>query len=120
MSLRLRRTRLLVDAATAAICGIGAWMTFADAHSPIRSGLILAALVAGTGWAATCWIEFDEAAFAGCVVLGTGASLVCFYALFFVEIGWWHPIGSVGALLIAAGAVNAIAGVRDALRRTTS
>ena len=98
-------------------CAFGAVVTLADVTTPLRSGVVAAALIAGTGWAATCWVDLTEAAFAGTVALAVGLSIVFFYGLFFVEIGWWHPVGSVGALLVAATALNSVAVVRDALRR---
>ncbi len=97
-------------------CALAALLTLADIHTPIRSGLTLAALVLGTGWAVTCWVELKEIAFAATVAIATVLSILCFYALFFVEIGWWHPVGSIGALLIAAAAANAIAVVWQLLR----
>jgi hypothetical protein len=112
-----RNWRLVVDVATTVVCALGAAFTLGDVHTPLRSGLVATALVVGTGWAATNWITFSEAAFAATVALATGLSIFFLYALFFVEIGWWHPIGSVGALLVVAAALNAAAVLRDTLRK---
>ncbi len=117
MNRRQRNYRLLTDVLTTVGCALGAALTLANVHTPLRSGLVATALIVGTGWAATCWINLTEAAVAGTVTLATGLSILFFYALFFVEIGWWHPVGSVGALLVAAAALNAVAILRDALRK---
>jgi hypothetical protein len=121
-SKRLTRTqrnyRLLADVLATLGCAVGAAMTLGDLHSPVRSGLIATMLVAGTGWAVTGWIDVTETAYAATLALAAGLSVLFFYAVLFVEIGWWHPVGSVGALLAAAAALNAGAVVRDTLRRT--
>jgi len=108
--------RLAIDVVATAACGLAALLTLANIHTPIRAGLTVASLVIGTGWAATNWIKVNDAAFAATIVIAAGLSIVCFYARLFVEIGWWHPVGSTGALLIVAAAVNAMAIVRDLLR----
>jgi hypothetical protein len=108
--------RLGIDVVATAACALAALLTLANIHTPIRAGLTVASLILGTGWAATSWIKVNDAAFAATIVIAAGLSIVCFYALFFVEIGWWHPVGSTGALLIVAAAVNAMAIVRDLLR----
>jgi hypothetical protein len=112
------RLRISVDAAATLSCALAAALTLADIHSPVRSGLTVLAILLGTGWAATCWIGVRELAFAATVAIATGVSIVCFYALVFVEIHWWHPVGSIGALLIVAAVVNAAATGRDLTRRT--
>jgi hypothetical protein len=108
--------RLGIDVVATVACGLAALLTLANIHTPVRAGLTVASLIVGTGWAATCWIKVSDAAFAATIVIAAGLSIICFYALFFVEIGWWHPVGSIGALLIAAAVVNALAIVRDLLR----
>jgi len=112
-----RDVRLGVDAAAAALCAVAAALVLGDVHTPVRAGLVLVALVAGTGWAATCWIDITEAAFAAAVALATGLAVDLLFALFFVEIGWWHPQASAGALLAAAAIVNAVSTTRHALWR---
>jgi hypothetical protein len=112
-----RNYRLVADILATVGCAVAAAMTLADLHSPLRSGLVATMLVVGTGWAATCWIDLREAAYAGTVALATGLSILFFYALLFVEIGWWHPVGSVGALLVGAAVLNAGGAARDSLRR---
>ncbi len=107
-----------VDALAALGCAAAALVTLANVLTPIRSGLTVAALVLGTGWAATCWIRSRDAAMAATLAIGAGVSIICFYALIFVEVHWWHPIGSVGGLLIAAAGVNLVAVVFH-LTRTT-
>ena len=116
MSLADTRIRVALDLVAAVVCALGAALTLADVHTPVRSGVTVAALILGSGWAATCWIDVRDAAFAGTIAIAAGISLFCFYALVFVEIHWWHPVGSVGAFLIAAAAVNAAATARDLLR----
>ncbi len=102
-----------------ALCTVGAILALADVRTPIRSGLIATALVVGTGWAATNWLDLTEVAFAASVSLAAGLSIAFFFALFFVEIDWWHPVGSAGALLVAAATCNALALAHDsALWRT--
>jgi hypothetical protein len=110
--------RLGIDVVAAAACGLAALLTLANIHTPIRAGLTIVALILGTGWAATCWITVKDTAFAATIVIAAGLSIVCFYALLFVEIHWWHPVGSIGALLIVAAGVNVLAIVRDLLRGT--
>jgi len=110
--------RLGIGVVAAAACALAALLTLANIHTPIRAGLTVASLILGTGWAATCWITVKDAAFAATIVIAAGLSIICFYALLFVEIGWWHPVGSIGALLIVAAAVNAMAVVRDLLGGT--
>ena len=117
MNQRQRHVKLGADAIALVLCAVGATLVLADVRTPIRPGLVAAALVVGTGWAATNWMDLPEAAFAVGVSLATGLSICFFVALLFVEIGWWHPIGSTGALLIATAAVNALAIVWDLLRR---
>jgi hypothetical protein len=112
-----RNFRLATDILATVGCTLAAIVTFADVHTPVRSGLVAAALVVGTGWAATSWIDLTEAAFAGTVALAAGLSILFLYALLFVEIGWWHPVGSVGALLVAAATLNAFAVLRETLRK---
>jgi hypothetical protein len=111
------RLRLGVDAVATVACALAALMTLANVHSPIRSGLTAAALVLGTGWAATCWTNVRDVAFAVTVTIASGVSIICFYALFFVEVHWWHPVGSLGGLLIVAAVINAAAVARDIVRR---
>jgi hypothetical protein len=117
MNRKQRNYRLATDAAATVGCALGAALTLANVQTPVRSGLVATMLILGTGWAATSWINLREAAMAGTVALATGLSIIFFYGLFFVEIGWWHPVGSVGALLVVAAALNAAAIVRDALRK---
>lgn len=112
-----RNYRLLAGLLLSVGCALAAAMTLADLRSPLRSGLVATMLVVGTGWAVTCWIDLKEAAYAGTVALATGLSVLFLYALLFVEIGWWHPIGSVGALLVGAAVLNAGGTARDGLRR---
>lgn len=112
-----RNYRMVAHAAATLGCAAAAAATLADLHAPWRSGLVAAMLVAGVGWASTSWIDIPDAAYAGTVALATGLSVVFLYALLFVEIGWWHPIGSVAALLAGAAVVNAGALVRDTFRR---
>ena len=120
MNLLDTRLRVGIDIAATVACALAAILTLANVHSPVRSGLTATALVLGTGWAATCWIDVRDTAFAATVVIAAGVSILCFYALIFVEIHWWHPVGSVGGLLIAAAAVNALAVVRDLIRGSRS
>ena len=117
MSLLEPRIRISVGVVATVGCALSALLTLADVHSPIRSGLTTAALVLGTGWAATCWTDVRDTAFALTVAIAAGVSIICFYALVFVEIHWWHPVGSVGALLIVAATVNAVAVARDIFRK---
>jgi hypothetical protein len=112
-----RWIRIGVDAVAAVACALSAVFTLADVHTPVRSGLSALAIVLGTGWAATGWIRVRDVAFAATVAIATGVSVICFYALLFVEMGWWHPVRSIGALLIAAAAVNAAATIVDLKRR---
>ena len=116
MNLLDTRVRTGIDVVATAACALAALLTLADVHSPVRSGLTAAALVLGTGWAATNWVDVRDTAFAATVAIAAGLSIICFYALFFVEVHWWHPVGSVGALLIVAAVVNAAAVARDLLR----
>ncbi len=116
MNLTDTRVRVAVDLLAAVICAVAAALTLADVRTPIRSGVTVVALILGTGWAATCWITIRDTAFAATVAIATGISIFCFYALIFVEIHWWHPVGSVGAFLIAAAAVNLIAVAGDLVR----
>jgi hypothetical protein len=113
-----RAIRIAVAAVLAVVCALSAFFTLADIHTPVRSGMTLAALIIGTGWAVTCWIDIKDAAFAATIAVASGVSVFCFYALLFVEIHWWHPVGSVGALLIAAAVINAAGALRELLRRT--
>jgi len=99
------------------LCALSAVVTLADIHTPLRSGITVVSLIVGTGWAATCWIDLKDAAFAATVTLATGFSIVCFTALLFLEIHWWHPVASIGTLLIVAAVVNGAATAREALRR---
>ncbi|MGO8872561.1 MAG: hypothetical protein ACLQPH_14380 [Acidimicrobiales bacterium] len=115
MNHRQRQVKLGVDTAATVLCAVGAILALADVRTPIRSGLIATALVAGTGWAATNWMDLTEVAYAASVSLAGGLSIYLFYALFFVEVGWWHPVGSVGTLLIAAAVGSALAVVRDSV-----
>ena len=117
MSRTERTIRLATGSALTVLCGLSAYFTLADVHTPIRSGITAVSLVVGTGWAATCWIELRDAAFASAVVVATGLSIFFFYALLFLEIHWWHPVWSVGALLAVAAAVNAVASARELRRR---
>jgi hypothetical protein len=112
---RQRHVKLGVDAAAVVLCAVGAALVLADVHTPIRPGLVAMALVIGSGWAATNWLDLTEVAFAASVSVATGLSICFFVALFFVEIGWWHPVGSAGALLVAAAAANALALARDSV-----
>jgi hypothetical protein len=107
-----------MDVAAAIACAAAAAITLANVHTPVRAGLVAATLVIGTGWAATCWMGLTDAAYAGTVALGAGISILFLYGLLFVEIGWWHPVASIGALLLGAAVVNASAVVRDALWRS--
>ncbi len=113
MNHRQRQVKLGADGIAVVLCAVGAVLALADVGTPIRSGLIATALVVGTGWAATNWLDLTEFAFAASVSLAAGLSALFFFALFFVEIGWWHPVGSAGALLVAAAAGNALALARD-------
>jgi hypothetical protein len=115
MNLMDARVRVAVDLVAAVVCALGAAFTLADVHTPIRSGVTAVALILGTGWAATCWITVRDTAFAATITIAAGISIFCFYALIFVEIHWWHPVGSVGAFLIVAAAVNTAAVARDLL-----
>jgi hypothetical protein len=119
MNQRQRRVKLGADAVAVVLCAVGATLALADVHTPVRPGLVAAALVVGTGWAATNWMDLTEVAFAASVSLATGLSICFFVALLFVEVGWWHPVGSAGALLIAAAAGNALALARDTAVRGT-
>ena len=113
MNRRQRHVKQGADAFALLLCAMGAALVLADVHTPVRPGLVAAALVIGTGWAATNWMDLTEVAFAASVSLATGLSICFFVALLFVEIGWWHPVGSAGALLVAAAAGNALALGRD-------
>ena len=117
MSRRQLNVRLVVDVAATVVCALGATVTLADVHTPVRSGLVATALIVGTGWAATCWIDLTDAATAATVALATGLSILFFFALFFVEIGWWHPVGSAGVLLAVAAALNALGVLRNLFRK---
>ncbi len=115
-----RNIKVAVDAAVALLCVAASVVVLADVHSPVRPALVLVALIAGTGWAATCWIDLDDVAFAATVALGVGLACLFLYGLFFVEIGWWHPIGSAGVLLAVAAGVCMVAIARDASRETVT
>jgi len=116
MSLMDAKVRVAIDLVAAVVCALAAALTLADVHTPIRSGVTVVALILGTGWAATCWITIRDTAFAATVAIAAGISIFCFYALLFVEIHWWHPVGSVGAFLIAAAAINFMAVAGDLMR----
>ncbi len=118
MTRTLRKVRIAVDATVALLCVAASVVVLADVHSPARPALVLVALVVGTGWAATCWIDLEDAAFAATVALATGLACLFLYGLFFVEIGWWHPVGSAGVLLAVTAAICAAATTRDATRET--
>jgi hypothetical protein len=113
-----RNVKIAVDTLAALVCAAAAVVVLADVHSAARPALVLVALVVGTGWAATCWIDLEEVAFAATVALGTGLAALFLYGLFFVEIGWWHPVGSAGVLLVVTAAVCVMAIARDVTRRT--
>ena len=82
--------------------------------------MVALALVAGTGWAATAWFDITDAAFATTIALAVGLSIVFFFALFFLEIHWWHPVGSIGVLLAIAGVPSLVAGAREAVLRRSA
>jgi len=115
-----RSMRLATSVTLAVLCALSAVLTLADVHTPIRSGITVVSLVIGTGWAATCWIELKDAAFASTVAVATGLSIVFLYALVFLEVHWWHPVWSIGALLVLAAVVNAVASVREHGRPVTA
>ena len=119
MNHRQRQVKLGVDAAAMALCAVGAILALADVRTPVRPGLIATALVVGTGWAATNWLDLTDVAFAASVSLAVGLSITFFFALFFVEIHWWHPVGSAGALLVVAATGNALALAHDSVVRRT-
>lgn len=105
----VQAVRLGVDVVATLVCALAALFTLADIHTPVRPTLTLVALVLGTGWAATCWMKVRDPAYAATIAIASGVSILCFYALLFVEIHWWHPVGSAGALLIGAATVNFLA-----------
>ena len=119
MNRRQRTVKLGADAAALVLCAVGAALVLADVHTPLRPGVVAAALVVGTGWAATNWMDLPETAFAAGVSLATGLSICFFFALLLVEIGWWHPVGSAGGLLVAGAVGNALALARDTTVRGT-
>ncbi len=112
-----RNTRVAVDIAVASLCAAAAVFVLADVQVPARAAVVLAALVLGPGWAATCWLDLEDPAFAATVALATGVALLFLYGLWFVAIGWWHPLGSAGVLLAAAGAASAVAAARETRRK---
>jgi hypothetical protein len=120
MTTQTRDLRTTADLILTLVCALGALLAGLDVHSGLRPVVILVGLVIGTGWAATSWIEITDAAFAAGVALATGVSITFLYGLFFIEIGWWHPVDSVIALLAVAAVVNGAALAHDLLRRRAS
>jgi hypothetical protein len=111
-----RTLRLTVDAAAAFICALGAAFALADLRSPARPAVVLAALVLGVGWAATGWLGIADAAYAGTVALATGVAIPMLVGLLFVELHWWHPVGTAGVLLALAALVSVATFVLDRRR----
>jgi hypothetical protein len=113
MSARERTVRFGVDLIAAVVCAIGASLALFAVDTPIRPAAVAIGLVVGTGWAATCWINLRDPAFAAGIAIATGLSLLFVISLLLVEIHWWHPIGVAGALLAAACLGNIAAAIRD-------
>jgi hypothetical protein len=76
--------------------------------------VVLIAVVLGIGWAAAGWVRTRDIAYAGTLVLAAGVAIPMLVSLFFVEVHWWHPVGTAGVLLLAAALVNALYLVRRA------
>lgn len=118
---RVQRTiKMAVSFALTALCALGAGLVLSGSQSPIRPYVVALALVVGTGWAATAWFDIADVAYAGTITLAVGVSIVFFFALFFLEIHWWHPVGSIGCLLAIAAVPSLVAGVREAVLRRTA
>ncbi len=112
-----RNIKMVVSFVLAALCALGSALVLSGSHSHFRSPVVIVALVVGTGWAATAWFDITDAAYAATITLAMGLSIVFFFALFFVEIHWWHPVGSIGLLLAVAAVPSLVAGVREAVMR---
>jgi hypothetical protein len=106
-----------ISFALAALCALGSALVLSGSHSALRSYVVVVALVVGTGWAATVWIDITDAAYAATITLAVGLSFMFFFALFFVEIHWWHPVGSIGLLLAITAVPSLAAGAREAVLR---
>ena len=112
-----RNIKMTVSFALAALCGLGSALVLSGSHSPLRPIVVALALVVGTGWAATAWFDITDAAYAATITLAVGLSLLFFFALFFLEIHWWHPVGSIGLLLAVTAVPSLVAGAREAVLR---
>ena len=112
-----RTIKMGVSFTMAVLCALGASLVLSGSHSFIRPYVVVVALVVGTGWAATAWFDITDAAYAATITLAVGLSIVFFFALFFLEIHWWHPVGSIGLLLAFAAVPSLAAGAREAVLR---
>lgn len=115
-----RTIKMAVSLVMAALCALGAALVLSGSHSPLRPYVVVVALVLGTGWAATAWFDIADAAFAMTITLAVGLSVLFFFGLFFLEIHWWHPVGSIGLLLAVAAVPSLLAGAREAMLRRTA
>ena len=110
--------RLVVDVALAAMCAMGAYLSAAGEYIPTKPIIVLFALIAGCGWAIVGWINTTEIAFAGTLVVATGAMVSILVSLAAVGAKWWHPGATVSVLLAAAFLANSLHIVRDTARRS--
>lgn len=110
--------RLLVAAACAVVSLAGAVIVLGGVSSPARPAIVLVGLVLGTGWSVVGWIRLPrEVAYVASLTLAVGVAVPIILSILLVESGWWHPVGSSGALLATAAGVNAALIARYLLRR---
>jgi len=108
--------RLAIDVLTSTACTAGFVVVLANFHTPVRSVLVLVALVIGCGWAVCGWMDLPEFAYAIALTIAAGISLSMAVSMVAVELKWWHPNATVGVVLLLAAILN-IAQTLGSLRR---
>ena len=100
------RTHSVITVAVAATCLGVAALVASGPHQSAASWVILAALVAGPGWALTPLRLRGEPAYHLMMVLAMGISVILGSATLMVEIHYWRPVGAVEVVLVAASALS--------------
>jgi hypothetical protein len=98
-----QRPRVVVPVTLAVVCIAGAVLIGLDVHGPVRAVVVLVGLIAGSGYAVTGWLREPDGAYASSMAIGTGVAILILGSLFFVYVGWWHPVGVCLIALVASG-----------------
>lgn len=104
----IRLQLALVDGIAAALCLVASIVVLTGTQGGLAAILVLTAVVLGSGWVLSGSLPYRSPSFSVTLTLSVGIAVPIVVGMVCVGLGWWHPFGTVAAILVLSAAGNSI------------